>query len=740
MKKYILLLSVFCLGLVSCMKEDMPVQESQVTFKAGFFKEPSTRTVLQGMTPHWSPADEISIYDGKNNRFLNTGAAVSAKTSFKGKLEGQGRKYYLAAYPYNEDISFAFLSKGVYGMQMPQEQTAVEDGYDPKAAVAIAYTLDNNLSFKNVCSLIKFRSISEGVESVTLQANAGEKIAGKFNATWSDSPRVVVTDGVDKVTLKGDFKKDAVYYITTVPAVLTEGITVTLNGSVITMKETYQIDLSRSGMSDLGDLSLDPSQSQKPVNPDEEDEAVASDWILLGEHNEWSADNGTPMYEIGSNFVAFDVPASVAEGFKFNNGDTWVGTKETVALDQWIKAQGEGGDNISFTAAAASLYDIYLVNSLGAFYITEAGSPSPAPAPKPFVGMAVAGTFNSWSTSSHPAVESGDYYVLKGFKAAMASSVEAGDKGFKFVYSEEDGSQAWYGASSAAVSASKWYNVNSDGAAANIYVSGDASADYDVYITKDRKSFCVVPAGGELPASGSGSEGGSDEGGSGSGSGSEAELSGWYLPGGYNGWDTTSSPLYDKGEYFVAENVMLMGALAGNEAGFKFHHADYGWKGGAGKVAAGQWHSFGGNNITLDENVAYDVYMSKDGLRYCIVKAGSQVPEYVAPEMKTIYLDAGNGLWNQGGAWIEVWHWADGVDGSWARMTLSSGNIFEVSIPKTSNNIIFHRRGPDMTSGWELNKNFWDTSGDQKIPSGKNCFTITGWGVGGTCTGSWSSR
>lgn len=264
MRKYILTFCALCLGLVSCVKEDMSHQDGQVVFNAGFSHEPSTKTVLQELTPHWTPADVISVYDGKNNMFVNTDTKVSAKTSFKGKLEGQGRKYYLAAYPYHEDLSFAFLSKSVYGMQMPVEQTAIEGTYDPKAATAIAYTLDFNLSFKNVCSLIKFRIISDGVKSVTVRANAGEDIAGMFNATWGDSPDVVVTAGEKEVTLKGEFKKDQTYYITTLPAVLKEGITVILNGTVVTLNETYQIDLARSGLVDLGSLSLDPNESKLP--------------------------------------------------------------------------------------------------------------------------------------------------------------------------------------------------------------------------------------------------------------------------------------------------------------------------------------------------------------------------------------------------------------------------------------------------------------------------------------------
>ena len=150
MKKYILLLGVLCLGLVSCVKEDMPQQDGMVTFSAVYNDAPATKTVLEGLTPYWNPTDKISVYDGKNNEFSNTSSSVSATTKFKGTLEGKGRNYYLAAYPYDADLTFSFLSKTVYGIIIPTEQTAVAGSYDPVAAPAIAYTEDFTLSFKNV--------------------------------------------------------------------------------------------------------------------------------------------------------------------------------------------------------------------------------------------------------------------------------------------------------------------------------------------------------------------------------------------------------------------------------------------------------------------------------------------------------------------------------------------------------------------------------------------------------------
>ena len=102
------------------------------------------------------------------------------------------------------------------------------------------------------------------------------------------------------------------------------------------------------------------------------------------------------------------------------------------------------------------------------------------------------------------------------------------------------------------------------------------------------------------------------------------EHSGWSLPGGYNGWNTADTFLYEEGDYYVAKNV------SGLNAGFKFQHAEYGWKGVGSEaaVAAGQWHKLNGDsNISLVDAKAYDIYMTKDGTQFQAVAAGSPAPE-----------------------------------------------------------------------------------------------------------------
>ena len=319
MKKYILLLSVFCLGLVSCVKENFAGAEADglVTFTASYTGASQSKTALVGLTPYWTPGEKISIYDGKNNEFTNDLTTTAAPTAqFKGKLEGQGfaRKDFLAAAPYNPDYKFSFVGNYVSGMMLPAEQTAVENGYDPAAAPAIAYTSNTNLSFKNAFSLVKFTVISDGVTSVTLAGKDGEVLAGTLNVAYSESDlRITATKKETSVTLKGDFKKESVYYISTLPATLKNGLTVTLNGSVQSLSLDFQVALGRSGLVDLGKLSLNPGESQLPDTPADSEDGV----IYLRPNSNWleaDARFAAYFFQDGKDEVWADLKADSEDG------------------------------------------------------------------------------------------------------------------------------------------------------------------------------------------------------------------------------------------------------------------------------------------------------------------------------------------------------------------------------------------------------------------------------------------
>ncbi|MBR5104296.1 MAG: hypothetical protein IKZ08_05285 [Bacteroidales bacterium] len=353
MRKYILLLCTLCLGLVSCVKENMTGVDADglTTFKA-VHADAQTKTVLEGLTPMWTPADKISVYDGKNNEFANSLSAPALTAEFKGKLKGQGagRESFMAASPYSDAYSFSFLGSIVSGLEVPAEQTAVEGSYDPKAAPAVAYSTSTNLSFNNAYSLVKFTIVSDGVTEVSFEGNAGEILAGKMNVTKESPLKISVTKGEAKVVLKGEFKKGSTYYLSTVPVVLTGGFKAVLKTSagetVESMVFTNPVGLERSGMVNLGNLSLDPNESELPSVPGVAEEG----YLYFKPTADWTAN--------GAHIAAFF--------WKDETDNTWVDLVEDAEEGVYKCETPEGYSNIIFVsikAGAVNHWDNKLVQT-----------------------------------------------------------------------------------------------------------------------------------------------------------------------------------------------------------------------------------------------------------------------------------------------------------------------------------------------------------------------------------------
>ena len=112
----------------------------------------------------------------------------------------------------------------------------------------------------------------------------------------------------------------------------------------------------------------------------------------------------------------------------------------------------------------------------------------------------------------------------------------------------------------------------------------------------------------------------------------------------------------------------------------------------------------------------------------------------VSLNAKTIYLNTGgSSLWNQGGAVFFSHTWGSGSDSD-IKMTHVSGDVYSSTIPDGDNGVVFVRMPNGSTSlDWGTK---WNQTTDESIPSGKNCFTINGWGNddnGKKSTGTWSS-
>lgn len=178
MKKIYFISAVFAasLSLVSCERNVLVPSDNETgtygnhTFYATF-EDCVTKTQLgpkdnlsNKYPVYWSENDKIKIFaegaqPGEGREFTLTAGAGTAQGTFNGTLNAndEGTTYY-ALYPYSTSASLVYgnygFATGVF-FELPQEQTYYPGTFDKKINPAVAYTTTDELSFKNICGVLK---------------------------------------------------------------------------------------------------------------------------------------------------------------------------------------------------------------------------------------------------------------------------------------------------------------------------------------------------------------------------------------------------------------------------------------------------------------------------------------------------------------------------------------------------------------------------------------------------------
>ena len=234
MKKYILpFMSIALLmAMASCSSSDDEVAEIKeesklipMTFTATQESNAGTRAALStGNSVVWQTDDKISVFDGTgaegNHEFALTGDVKEGK--FSGNASPDATKF-TAVYPYTSGATLESDGR-VSGITLPAEQTATLNSFDPKAALMMAVSTEENknkLDFKNAVSLVKVTT-EFACKQIVLSSN--EDIAGTGTLNWKyiDIPSITFTSNQSKtVTLKpatvGGVIAAGTYYIAICP-------------------------------------------------------------------------------------------------------------------------------------------------------------------------------------------------------------------------------------------------------------------------------------------------------------------------------------------------------------------------------------------------------------------------------------------------------------------------------------------------------------------------------------------
>ena len=220
------------MAMASCSSSDDEVAEIKeesklipMTFTATQESNSGTRAALiTGNSVVWQPDDKISVFDGTgaegNHEFALTGDEEEGK--FSGNASPDATKF-TAVYPYTSGATLESDGR-VSGITLPAEQTATLNSFDPKAALMMAVSTEENknkLDFKNAVSLVKVTT-EFACKQIVLSSN--EDIAGTGTLNWKyiDIPSITFTSNQSKtVTLKpatvGGVIAAGTYYIAICP-------------------------------------------------------------------------------------------------------------------------------------------------------------------------------------------------------------------------------------------------------------------------------------------------------------------------------------------------------------------------------------------------------------------------------------------------------------------------------------------------------------------------------------------
>lgn len=396
-----LLLSALSL-FSACQKSEQqaPAKGESIVFTASF--APETKTFIDGKQSLWNQ-DEIRIFNGNHSEaeeYVTTAVeAATAEFKIKDETKSLTGTSFIAVCPNSladEAWRNSSADKTINKLRLKPEQTATDGTYDPEGHVAVAYTENHELSFKNACTLLKFTIKSDNIKEVCVYST-GAVLSGNFNFN-TEGEGSITTTAVGEDTYKtnnyvkvvGDFVNGQTYYMSCIPATLENGLTLeVVNTDGKKGKDrttTNKIELERSKIYDLGDVTYLP----------------IFDYGIVGGFNSWDTSkphqfvdtDGDGIYECKD--VNLKAKEGQDEGFKFVVNNSWDYSfgawKEPFVFDTEMKGGwydvftdnlGGQGKNI-LVSDTSKKWDLYIyVKEEGtwgrklAYTVLPAGSPTP---------------------------------------------------------------------------------------------------------------------------------------------------------------------------------------------------------------------------------------------------------------------------------------------------------------------------------------------------------------------------
>lgn len=372
-KNLFMVAAVALMALTACTKEnvneggaqapEMPAPSYYVEFSADIIADEvsvpvpqsaSTKTAYDATNKKtkWLAGDLISV-NGKKfeiKELINGG--LSARFVNAEELGENFNPPYTAIYPYNATAGQAVV---------PATQTVSDGTFADESVVAVGYSAnDNVLSFKHVCSVVKFTVSTAGVTELEF-SSAGD-IAGtvSVNANAGADPTYSVKSGSKTITVKpasGTFSTTATYYVSVLPTLgaadVKQKLEIKTEGVVV---KSGNVHFNRNKIMDAKAIEVKYTYLKPNANWLTSNARFAA-YFFEGEKNEWvdmtSVDGvyRCVVPEGYSNLLYGRMnPSSQTNGFT-QNTQIWNQTKDltvqtgtstcyVVHIEQWSKEDG----------------------------------------------------------------------------------------------------------------------------------------------------------------------------------------------------------------------------------------------------------------------------------------------------------------------------------------------------------------------------------------------------------------
>ncbi|MBO5312054.1 MAG: hypothetical protein J6A91_08385 [Bacteroidales bacterium] len=311
-----ILLILALAAAVSCVKEENPQQENEAIefgqFSFTAVREnvgdntPSSKSQLDpndtddtdGRMVHWKSGDAVIVFEASDENNIVTGSNLPTDEGnwykgYKFATEGAGLTAdftitaddkkgasedsfnpaagkYIMLYTYSETY-YCNVEKSFARFYISPSQTATKNSFDKNrgSAIAKASSLEENVSFKNLVSLLKFtvpEEFSGKVASIAVSGNGTEHIAGDVFVDFSSAEPVLQawhakygnTTARYSVTLSdADGMEQGDYYIAVLPTTVSEvNVTVTMtDGQIYTRSKVGEYEFKRNTIHYMGAIS-----------------------------------------------------------------------------------------------------------------------------------------------------------------------------------------------------------------------------------------------------------------------------------------------------------------------------------------------------------------------------------------------------------------------------------------------------------------------------------------------------